>query len=486
MHCPALFSVWTATVLGQVLYLSIVCNVVWAAPVTIVDNGPSANRVDIVFIGDGYTQADLDAGVYDQHIDGYLDHVFATSGFLADPFPRYEKFFNVHKLTVVSNESGADIPSQSIFKDTALDATYDSFGIDRALTISESDAGLIRDQELAGTGITADLPFATVNHSKYGGFGGGNWSIYAGANSDAREIALHESGHVSFNLADEYATTGTTYTGPDPPFRNITTDPAGQKWSHWLGFDDPRGANLDIGAFEGAGTYQFGLYRPSQNSKMRNLGLAFDAVSREAAIHGIYAFVDPLDDWLDNSQTVVDVELWADVVDPDVIRLEWYVDDVLVPGATSEQFNAREFGFGPGNYDVRVRALDEILDHSFSGDLLDLVRSDLELLEQSVSWSLTLNPTQPGDYNGDQLVNGDDYDLWQRTFGSRQLLAADGNSDGTVNAADYVIWRFFSAASGSASDAPVPEATTCGLVVGALLVCGACRRPGAPLRMRLP
>ena len=29
---------------------------------TIIDNGPSSNRVDIVFLGDGYTTADIAAG----------------------------------------------------------------------------------------------------------------------------------------------------------------------------------------------------------------------------------------------------------------------------------------------------------------------------------------------------------------------------------------------------------------------------------------
>lgn len=52
---------------------------------TVVDNGPSSNRVDIVFIGDGYVQADIDDGMYADHVDAMLDHLFRSN---QDPFPR--------------------------------------------------------------------------------------------------------------------------------------------------------------------------------------------------------------------------------------------------------------------------------------------------------------------------------------------------------------------------------------------------------------
>ena len=51
----------------------------------------------------------------------------------------------------------------------------------------------------------------------------------------------------------------------------------------------------------------------------------------------------------------------------------------------------------------------------------------------------------PGDYNGDSVVNEDDYHLWRSTFGAMADitagLPADGNRNGTVDAADYTFWR---------------------------------------------
>ena len=64
----------------------------FAAWSTVVDNGSPANRVDIVFVGDGYTLSDLESGLYTGHVQQYLDYMFDASGYLADPFPRYQEF----------------------------------------------------------------------------------------------------------------------------------------------------------------------------------------------------------------------------------------------------------------------------------------------------------------------------------------------------------------------------------------------------------
>jgi hypothetical protein len=64
----------------------------------------------------------------------------------------------------------------------------------------------------------------------------------------------------------------------------------------------------------------------------------------------------------------------------------------------------------------------------------------------------------PGDYNGDMIVDIQDFNFWKANFGEMVTpgAGADGNGDGTVDAADYVIWRKNSIA-GSGSLASVPE-----------------------------
>jgi hypothetical protein len=451
----------------------------WPAPITIVDNGQPSNRVDIVFLGDGYTQSDIDAGTYDRHIQDYLDHMFASPTLWDDPFPRYKNFFNAHKIDVVSNESGADIPSQNISVDTALDATYESSGVERRLTVNIARANTIRNQQLAGTGITADMQLVTVNHTKYGG-SGGSWAVYAGGSSSAHEIALHELAHSFSDLADEYVSFTGPYPHPEPHQRNITKDPTGAKWDYWLGFDDPRGSSLDIGVFEGAAYYPTGIYRPSRDSKMRSLNEPFDAVSREAFIHDIYQLVNPLDGWMDDSAPLTDATLWVDVVDPRVIKAKWYVDDALVEGANSESFELAEFGFGPGTYEVRAHAYDDVIDHAFGGGMLDLVRTQFDLLQHDIFWTLTITEEGlAGDYNHNGIVDAADYVVWRATQGQSAVPSgsgADGDGSGTIDIGDYHFWRerFGNEASTAslAAGAAVPESQSAflALVAGAFAI----------------
>lgn len=339
---------------------------------TMVNNGPSDNRVDMVFLGDGYTASEIDTAYVD-HINLMLNHTF---GGQEDPYPRYASYFNVHRINTISNESGADKGPEGFFADTAFDANYYCSGIERLLCISNAKVSAELTAQLAGAPFTAEIAMVTVNDSKYGG-SGGTYPVYAGGNSAAAEIALHELGHSFNNLADEYFSPG-TYSGAEPAEVNVSKGSTGNKWSHWLGYDQP-GIGV-IGAYEGARYFSNGLYRPSSNSKMRSLGQPFDAVSREKIILDIYDLVDPLDDWRDNQSEVVALnpELWVERIDDSNISLEWRVDGNVVDGATGESFRPGDFGFS-APYTVTVRAWDPT----------PWVRINLDQLEQSVTWNVT-------------------------------------------------------------------------------------------------
>jgi hypothetical protein len=91
------------------------------------------------------------------------------------------------------------------------------------------------------------------------------------------------------------------------------------------------------------------------------------------------------------------------------------------------------------------------------------------------------NETLGGDFDGDGVVDQNDYIVWQSTFGATSGdMRADGNGDGVVNAADYIVWRNrMTTGSGGASAASVPEPSTArllliaGLLVGSMML----RRP---------
>lgn len=337
------------------------------------DNGPSNNRVDMVFLGDGYTAADINT-TYNSHVYSILNRMFLGN---ENPYPRYKNFFNVHRLDIISQERGADIPPKGIFRDTALDATYYFDGVtERLLYINEAKAYQALVDNLPDLSL-AEVRLLTVNDVKYGG-SGGYFAVYAGGNSYAPELALHELGHSFNGLADEYYYSNSGfYNGAEPEAINITKSPTGEKWSHWLGYVQP-GIGV-IGNYQGAGYYEKGLFRPSLNSKMRSLGQPFDAVSREKIILDIYNLVDPLDSWLDNTVSLYNPDrLWVNAIDPNIININWYVNGVLVPGAENQWFNLLDYGFDSGIYQVTAKAFDST----------DWVRSNRDLLEQSITWNV--------------------------------------------------------------------------------------------------
>ncbi len=65
-----------------------------------------------------------------------------------------------------------------------------------------------------------------------------------------------------------------------------------------------------------------------------------------------------------------------------------------------------------------------------------------------------------GDYNGDSVVDAQDYTVWRSGFGDIVTpgTGADGNSNGIIDGADYVVWRNnLSAGIGVAASVPEPS-----------------------------
>lgn len=403
---------------------------------TMVSNGSPLNRVDMVFVGDGYLASDLTT-TYPQHVTNQINYIFNGS---QDPFPRYRNFFNVHRVNTASQERGADKPPQNIFVNTAFDSSYWWDGVtERLLYLDGSKANAAVTAALSGSGIDVDIRFATVNDSKYGG-GGGQWAVFAGANSSSREIALHELGHSYASLADEYWTAGTTYTGGEPGAVNVTRSASTGKWNRWVGYTDPSTNIGAIGYFEGGQYYQNGIFRPSDNSKMRSLNRPFDAISREQFISRIYTEVDPLDGWLSNSGTLQNpASIWVDTVDPNVIKVEWSVNGNSV-GNLGEILNVNSLQLAPGNYQITARAYDEVLDHRFTGGVLDWFRlTNVSLLQQQIQWQISVAP-RLGDFN----LNGDyecgDIDALVAAITGGGSLTFDMNADGQLTSADVATW----------------------------------------------
>jgi len=120
---------------------------------------------------------------------------------------------------------------------------------------------------------------------------------------------------------------------------------------------------------------------------MRALGNPFDAISREKIILDIYALVDPLDGWLDNSNILTNpASLSVRTIDPEVISVQWFVDNMLVAGATGETFDP--LGYGPGIHTVTARAFDPTGFDPTNG----WVRINTSSLEETINWTIQVVP----------------------------------------------------------------------------------------------
>jgi hypothetical protein len=370
----------------------------WAEPVTLIrSSGSSANRVDIVLLGDGYSAADIANGTYEQHVELFLTRVMGQ-----EPYQEYQNYFNVWRVDVTSAESGSDHPESGIYRNTALDSAYNCGGIQRLICVNTSKVYSV----LANSGVAAnarDMIIVLVNDPAYGGSGGP--IAVASTNTSAAEIILHEEGHSFALLADEYG-------GPPPPACdpaepsavNVTaqTDRASIKWGAWIDPATPvptTGTSAGIpGLYQGARYCDQGLYRSTYNSKMRSLGRPFDAINAEQHVRRIYNLVSPIDDWSPSATTVdmsaeLPVTLSVAILSPWTHSLDavWTVDGAPITGATTE-YAARGLGAGTHQVVATVR------------DATAIVRDDPSgLLTDTHSWTLRVTST-PLTFTDDPLT----------------------------------------------------------------------------------
>jgi hypothetical protein len=359
---------------------------------TLQKSGDPANRINLVVLGDGYTQADQVK--LTQDAQAWLTAFLGTP-----PYQNYAGYFNVKLVHVVSNEDGADngMHGFGVLRDTALAAAYQN----------ANPPGLPPDYRLlvvnnarAQTVAMSLAPECTkviviVNDSKYGGSGGA-LPVFS-SNPNACLIALHEFGHSFGGLADEY-TCGDTSALPASleAFPNVTTQQSPEliKWHRWIQAGTPLptpDSGIDaacLGLFEGAFFHDRGVYRPRHACRMRSLTSAFCEVCSEAIVHGVYDQVSPID----SASPASPVQLAAGaaltcsiahpVPTPNTLQVTWTVDGVVVAG-DGDSFTLPGGGLAPGVHDISARL----------ADATPLVRLGRESLVGVHTWTVTVGDT---------------------------------------------------------------------------------------------
>jgi hypothetical protein len=394
--------------------------------------GSVPNRIDIVFVGDGYTAAEQ--ALFQSDVDAIEGDLFQF-----EPFITYKPFFRVQRVEVISNESGVDNdPTQGISRDTALNMAFWCGGTERALCVSVSAA-----IQAAGAGVSTDVDqvIAIANTTKYGGVGypSSNVGTSSGRNSAATQIVIHELGHSLGNLADEYTYGGpTNYTGSEPGTANVSVFTQSEqvaqqrKWYRWMGasfpvFDNP------VGTYEGGQYSVNGIYRPSQNSMMRNLGRRFNAPSAEQLIKEFYREVRPIEDATPESATLsANDSIYCVPVQPDGhdLLIVWELDGNPIPAATNQTtLDLSTLGLGTAEAIIKATVID---DTPYVRD--PVIRE--QFLTETRTW--VVNPCERlADIDGNGELTFFDVSSFVLAYQIQDPIG-DFNNDGIFNFFDFV------------------------------------------------
>ncbi len=213
---------------------------------TVFEHGDPSEKVDIVFLGDGYTKDELPK--FHQSVKNLTERLFSV-----EPFRQRRTDFNVRAIDVVAAESGISKPRANIFRRSPLGCAYNAFDLPRYVLTFENRE--VRD-------IAAQAPYdylvILLNEQTYGGGGIYNdQTTVVADNLFSGYILVHEFGHHMGGLGDEYYTSDVAYQTGQPitiePWEpNVTAllDPIELKWKDLVEPDTPLPTPWNKDAYE--------------------------------------------------------------------------------------------------------------------------------------------------------------------------------------------------------------------------------------------
>jgi len=238
----------------------------------LVDNGSAMEKVDLVFLPDGYSKDEMEQ--FKADVKTYTDYLFGCS-----PFKENKNKFNIWAVLAPSEESGVDNPGLNKWKNNLFGMTYYTQDVERYLM--STDIKTIRD-------YAALTPYDNImiisNSDQYGGGAIYNhYTSFPNRNKNGDYLIVHEFGHNFCALGDEYYT---SEVGVEEYFKldvepyeaNLTTlVDFDKKWKSLIDAGTPIPTPVTteykniLGVFEGGGYVPKGVYRPKQDCTMKSI-----------------------------------------------------------------------------------------------------------------------------------------------------------------------------------------------------------------------
>ena len=320
--------------------------------------GPRSQRLNIVVLGDGYTSNQM--ALFQTHVT----NVVVNSLFKKEPYNAYSSYFNVFSIFATSLQEGSDHPESGAYKDTYFDSTYNSYGIQRLLTLQQSDrAYTLLFQFVPDYNIVIVI----VNDSVYGGSGGA-FAVTSIHNSGP-DIMFHELGHSFGGLADEYDAYTPGYSAYEGVNCTAQTNSAQIKWATWINEGTPvptpetSGYDNVVGLFEGCMYTSAGWYRPHENSFMRSLGRPTGQINSDQIVKMLYQtspdHIDPFVSFAPTNRilnigSVTNLEFMVSPMRPvsHNLAVAWYLDGTNLTSQTGTNLVLSSYDIGNGIHSV--------------------------------------------------------------------------------------------------------------------------------------
>ena len=262
-----------------------------------IQKASTGKGINLVFMGDAYTDKDIESGLYENLMRAAADQFFSI-----EPYKSFKNRFNVYAVKVVSKNGKTGTGYT-----TALNTNfnYGTAGIsgdssDKAYQYALKVSGITNKKNLTVcvlvntiyTGGITDMSESLQSGVAYSASVGNDPSLFG-------YTLRHETGgHAFAFLADEYVTNNGTI--PQTAVTELkrqyeaygwrsnidfTNDSKKVKWADFLSNSNYK--NL-VGIYEGGASYAKGVYRPSEDSIMRNAAEnSFNAPSRYAIYNRI-------------------------------------------------------------------------------------------------------------------------------------------------------------------------------------------------------
>ena len=257
--------------------------------VVTIQTAATGKGINLVFMGDAYTDKDIASGLYMEMMREAANQFFSI-----EPYKTFKNRFNVYAVKVVSKNGKTGAGYTTALGTQFVNGSAATGNEDKIYNYALKVPG-ISDKKNLTIGVLVNTIYhggiASMSESFQSGIGyyASNGNLpYVFGNTIRHEVG----GHAFAFLADEYATSHGAIPQAEMDVYNrrykdygwyanvdFTNDTKKIKWADFL--SDSRYKDK-VGVFEGGATYAKGVYKPSESSMMNENMDYFNAPSRWA------------------------------------------------------------------------------------------------------------------------------------------------------------------------------------------------------------